>query len=61
MRDGQGYEVLHNGVPRTFRDKRETALEAAQFAKSRAKGTSLNCATAPQVRSLWCWWTAGWA
>ena len=38
MRDGQGYEILHNGVPRTFRDRRETALEAAQFAKSRAKG-----------------------
>jgi hypothetical protein len=37
MPDGQGYESLFNGVPRTFRDKRETALEAAQFAKSRAK------------------------
>jgi hypothetical protein len=30
-----GYEILHNGVPRTFRDKRETAYEAARFAKSR--------------------------
>ena len=38
MRDGQGYEILHNGVPRTFRDRRETALEAARFAKSNAKG-----------------------
>ena len=33
----QGYEILHNGVPRTFRDRRETALEAARFAKSNAK------------------------
>jgi hypothetical protein len=38
MAASQGYEILHNGVPRTFRDRRETALEAAQFAKSRAKG-----------------------
>ena len=38
MIDSQGYEILHNGVPRTFRDRRDTALEAAQFAKSRAKG-----------------------
>ena len=32
------YEILHDGGPRTFRDRRETALEAAQFAKSKAKG-----------------------
>ena len=38
MRGKEGYEILHNGVPRTFRDSRETALVAAQFAKSRAKG-----------------------
>jgi hypothetical protein len=38
MRDGQRYEILHNGVPRTFRDRRDTALEAARFAKSNAKG-----------------------
>lgn len=30
--DGQGYEILHNGVPRTFRDRRDTAMEAARIA-----------------------------
>jgi hypothetical protein len=38
MRDGEGYQILHNGVPRTFRDRRDTALDAAQFAKSKARG-----------------------
>jgi hypothetical protein len=38
MRDGHGYQILHNGVPRTFRDNRETAFEAARFAKSKARG-----------------------
>ena len=38
MSSNQGYEILHNGVPRTFRDRRDTALEAAPFAKSNAKG-----------------------
>jgi hypothetical protein len=38
MRDNEGYVILHNGVPRTFRDNRQTAFEAARFAKSRAKG-----------------------
>ena len=38
MREGQGYEILHNGVPRSLRDSRETAFEAARFAKSKAKG-----------------------
>jgi hypothetical protein len=27
---------LHNGVPRTFRDRKEIAYEAARFAKARA-------------------------
>ena len=34
MRGNEGFEILHNGVPRTFRDERETAFEAARFAKS---------------------------
>jgi hypothetical protein len=38
MRDNEGFEIRHNGVPRTFRDKREIAFEAARYAKSRAKG-----------------------
>ena len=36
MRDGQGYEILHNGVPRTYRDLRETAFEAARYANAAA-------------------------
>ena len=35
MRDNEGFDILHNGVPRTFRD---TAYEAARFAKSKAPG-----------------------
>ena len=38
MRDNEGYEIRHNGVPRTFRDKRETAFDAARYAKSKARG-----------------------
>ena len=38
MRDNEGYEIRHNGVPRTYRDKCETALEAARYAKSKARG-----------------------
>ena len=38
MRDNEGFHILHNGVPRTFRDNRETAFEAARFAKARTKG-----------------------
>ena len=55
MRDGQGYEILHNGVPRTFRDRRETALEAARFAKSNAKGDIIelrDCATGEKLVML---------
>ena len=52
MRDAHGYEILHNGVPRTFRDRWETALEAAQFAKSLAKGDIIerrDCATGEKL------------
>jgi hypothetical protein len=38
MRDTEGYSILHNGVPRSFRDNRETAFEAARYAKSKARG-----------------------
>jgi hypothetical protein len=48
----KGYDILHNGVPRTFRDKKEIAYEAGRFAKlqhradiieivDRANGTKL--------------------
>ena len=35
MRENEGFEIRHNGVPRTFRDNRETAFVAARFAKDR--------------------------
>ena len=38
MRDDEGFEIRHNGVPRTFRDRRDTAFEAARFAKANAPG-----------------------
>ena len=38
MRENEGFEIRHNGVPRTFRDDRETAFAAARFAKARTKG-----------------------
>ena len=55
MGNGHGYEILHNGVPRTFRDRRETAFEVAQFAKNRAK-TDIkelrDCATGEKLLML---------
>ena len=38
MPDNEGFHILHNGVPRTFRDDRETAFDAARYAKSKARG-----------------------
>jgi len=38
MRENEGFDILHNGVPRTFRDLKACAYEAARFAKGRAKG-----------------------
>jgi len=55
MGDDQGYQILHNGVPRTFRDRRDTALEAARFAKSRASGELIelrDCATGQKLVML---------
>jgi hypothetical protein len=37
LRADEGYDILHNGVWRTFRDTRDAAFEAARFAKSRAR------------------------
>jgi hypothetical protein len=34
MRADQGFDILHNGVPRTFRDQKAMAYEAARFAKT---------------------------
>jgi hypothetical protein len=37
MREDEGYIVLHNGVPRTFRDTKAAALDAASYAKGKAR------------------------
>ena len=58
MRDDEGYIILHNGVRRTFRDKRETAFEAARYAKSKAKGELIeivDCATGAKLIMLEGW------
>ncbi len=34
MRENEGFDILHNGVPRTFRDQKAMAYEAARFAKT---------------------------
>jgi hypothetical protein len=34
MRENEGFDILHNGVPRTFRDRKDMAYEAARFAKT---------------------------
>jgi hypothetical protein len=34
FREDEGYDILHNGVRRTFRDVKATAFEAARYAKS---------------------------
>ncbi len=38
MRDNEGYEIRHNGVPRSFRDVKATAFEAARLGKARNPG-----------------------
>jgi hypothetical protein len=35
--DNEGFDILHNGQRRTFRDTKEAAFAAARFAKSRAR------------------------
>ena len=37
LRDNEGYDILHNGVWRSFRDTREAAFDAARFGKSRTR------------------------
>ncbi len=34
MRENVGFDILHNSVPRTFRDQKAMAYEAARFAKT---------------------------
>jgi hypothetical protein len=34
MREDEGFDILHNRLPRTFRDQKAMAYEAARFAKT---------------------------
>jgi len=34
MRENEGFDILHNGLRRTFRDQKAMAYEAARFAKT---------------------------
>jgi hypothetical protein len=38
MSELQGFQIWCNGVPRTFRDRKETAYDAARFFKAQGKG-----------------------
>lgn len=38
LRDNEGFDILHNGVPRTFRDVKANAYAAARFAKCQNPG-----------------------
>ncbi len=51
----EGYTILHNGLPRTFRDHKATAYEAARFAKQRNPKDLIeivNCATGARLIML---------
>jgi hypothetical protein len=37
MRENEGFGILHNGVPRIFRDQKAMAYEAARFAKAQSR------------------------
>ncbi len=53
--DHKGFEIRHNGVPRTFRDRKDVAYEAARFAKSRHPADIIeivDCSTGTKVIML---------
>jgi hypothetical protein len=39
MREDEGFNILHNGVPRAFRDHKAIAYETGRFASCSASGT----------------------
>jgi hypothetical protein len=55
MRSDEGYTILINGVPRTFRDRRDIAYEAARYLKAKAKGEIVeivDCSTGAKLIML---------
>ena len=55
MGNKDGYKIRHNGVPRTFRDRKDVAYEAARFAKSSHPADIIEiveCATGSKVIML---------
>jgi hypothetical protein len=49
--DDHGYEIRLDGVPRTFWEKRETAFDAARYAKAKARGEIIEIVGARRVQS----------
>ena len=43
LRDNEGFEIRYNGVPRTFRDRKSVAYEAARLQRAAIRKTSSNC------------------
>lgn len=55
LRPDEGFEILINGVLRTFRDVEAVAYEAARYAKQRNRGEVVElriCATGAKVLML---------
>ena len=59
MRTDQGFDILHNGMPRTFRDKKEMAYEAARFAKTQNPADIIEIVDRSNRTESSCWRTAG--
>ena len=55
MPNDQAFEIRHNGVPRTYRDRKDVAYEAARFAKCSHPADIIEiveCATGSKVIML---------
>ena len=58
MREDEGFDILHNGVPRTFRDRKATAHEAARFAKARFRADIIEILDRSNA-IRWSFWRTG--
>ena len=59
MRTDQGFDILHNGMPRTFRDKKAMAYEAARFAKAQNPADIIEIVDRANQTNWSCWRMAG--
>jgi hypothetical protein len=51
MRGVEGFDILHNGMPRTFRDRKAMAYEAARFANTQNPSDNRGSAHSRQEQS----------